>query len=310
MKRQPTSIVGVFALAAMVAVQSANAQVPTGPVTVTTDMGCTLTLNPPMDKFAASDLCEGCGAGPGSLIYGVGAFVQVDATAANVTANSCSNSVTAVTTDYTVEGTLRPPIIGFCLAPGCHLVIGAVTIDTSDGGKATASLTNNICVLGVPGGMQVIFAPGGPISDDGIGDNVNDATCADGPTTPQIINKFTAGQKIPHKVQINDCFGNNITASVAPLVRVFIEVEEWTYTTSYQTAAYYSDVPIFDGLPNDIGIEMALNGNHFHYNVDTTGYEQNTIAPGNARFFRSCIRVKDAMSGLVLSREDCILESR
>jgi hypothetical protein len=267
-------------------------------VVTNNDMGCSVTINTPPDvAVPLPNRCAGdCTSdGFGGATYGV-TINQPETTA------SSPCGVTQVTVDYN-DPTLHPPPDFACLTPSCRTIESTITVDTLDGGKVVIVAQNQLCV---ESHYQVVFAPGYPIRDDNADDN-DSVTCEDALTTTQIANRFTAGQTVEHHIQILDCSGIDVTSQIAPTVRVMVDVDE--YQGAYFGGVVIDDVPESAGAP-DGGVEMTLRGNHFQYNVRTQGYETGTIAPGNNKFFRSCVSVVSRGTGVVLGREDAILESK
>jgi hypothetical protein len=145
------------------------------------------------------------------------------------------------------------------------------------------------------------------LEDDNIADNFDPLDCSDAPGTPQIVNKFKAGSRIPHKIKLYDCAGNDVTEAVGPSVKIKLDVTERAGT--YTNSTVFNDLPeAYSGM-GDPGSLMQLIDHHFQYNLDTTGYESNTI--NNAtRFFQSCVEVEYLSNpGIVVGRENAILES-
>ncbi|HXJ55742.1 MAG TPA: hypothetical protein VNU68_03665, partial [Verrucomicrobiae bacterium] len=138
--------------------------------------------------------------------------------------------------------------------------------------------------------------------------------CADAPTTPEIVNYFTSGSRIPHKVKLLDCAGNDVTDTVGPLVKVRLEVTQRTGT--YKVAVTSTAVPVDYNGVGDVGGYMALIDHHFQYNLNTTGYLKDTDNDGkgsanDAYYFQSCVKVEYLSSpGVVVGQENVILESR
>jgi len=191
------------------------------------------------------------------------------------------------------------PASGTALGPGVH----TVNCTASDHcGNASSSCSFTVTVLAP---LQVVFRP--PLNDDNIANNFA-PDCADAPGTTPIVNKFTPGQTIPHKVKIYDCAGNDVTTTLGPSLKVILDVTERVGT--YDNSVVFNDVPeTFNGV-GDAGSLMELIDHHFQYNLKTTGYTPGTLNNPN-RFFRSCVRVEYLSApGLTVGAEDAILESR
>jgi len=315
----PLTLFGALLIAAQLA-QAQN-------VTVDTTGGsagtCTLTITPPPDKIAGSVVCDGCfGAGDGGTVlfggtYTAGAFAQQDATALNVIGNTCATTVSQVTVDYFAPGAIRPPgycavsgcgnPYGFeCLSPGCQLVIGAYTFEMSDGGKASVYLSNQVCVEAP---FKVVFMPGKPIVDDNIADNTNATTGQDADTSSQAVNRFAVSTVLEHHIQLFDCYGNDVTATYAPLVTVYIDIKE--YNGTYASATMINDIVENYVGTGDPGSIMEFKGNHFQYNLksDKTNYDSGTV--NNTKYFRSVVSVVyNDQPGVIVGREDAIFESK
>jgi hypothetical protein len=153
--------------------------------------------------------------------------------------------------------------------------------------------------------VRVVFDP--PLSDDNIDNNFT-PDGADAPGTPEIVNTFTSGQTIPHKVHLLDCNGNDVTDSIGPSVKVKLDVTERMGT--YQSSTLYNDVPeTYNGQGNP-GSLMNLIDHHFQYNLVTKGYEAGTINSAT-KFFQSLVTVEYLSNpGIVVGRENVILESK
>src|ERR1051326_2780581 len=302
------------------ATQSSQAQTQTGTVTYTETGNCTFTAVGPANITVVAPCPAAC------ATFGTSTFNQPPITVTSSCTDSATvfaytptssdgNMVTAsgsagltLTLSYPAFPAFNNllPFPGDCVTPSCRTVVSQVTIGQTVGGidtKASVSFTNTLCVVE---SRHVVFAPGYPIKDDNVDDNLDSTDCSDSPSTPQIVNRFTAGQVVEHHVQILDCSGNDVTVQVAPLVRVMLDLDECI--GSYYTSTVLDDVPESANAP-DGGVEMVLKGNHFQYNVSTKSYPTGTIKDGTT-FFRSCVEVLDRASGAVLGREDAILESK
>jgi hypothetical protein len=191
------------------------------------------------------------------------------------------------------------PASGTALGPGVHTVNCTATDHC---GNASSSCSFTVTVLAP---LQVVFRP--PLDDDNIANNFT-PDCADAPGTIPIVNKFTSGQIVAHKIKLYDCAGNDVTDTIGPSVKVVLDVTERMGT--YQNSVVINDVPeTYNGV-GDAGSLMQLIDHHFQYNLKTTGYEPGTINDA-LKFFRSCVHVEYLSTpGVNVGQEDAILESR
>jgi hypothetical protein len=196
----------------------------------------------------------------------------------------------------TVTVTCNPPS-GSAMGPGAHTII--VTATDARGSTTSASM-----VVTALAHVQVVFD--GPLNDDNIDDNFT-PDGFDSLSTPTIVNKFNAGQTIPHKVHLLDCNGNDVTDAVGPLVVVKLNVTErqGTYTGSSSLVA---DVPENYVGQGGAGGLMSFVDHHFQYNLVTKGYDAGTV--NTTKFFQSLVTVEYLSNpGVVVGQEDVILES-
>ena len=109
-------------------------------------------------------------------------------------------------------------------------------------------------------------------------------------------------------MKLLDCSGNDVTDTVASLVKVTIDVTE--RTGSYYSSTVLNNVPESYTGVGDGGSRMVLVDHHFRYNLKTTGYETGTMKSA-AKFFQSVVRVEYlANPGVAVGQENVILESR
>ncbi len=195
------------------------------------------------------------------------------------------------------------PEPGSIFGPGVY----PITATATDASGNTNQCTFNLTVLAP---LQVVI-------DSPLNDNLNDNTsepdtgfsdmnCPDDPSTPQIVTRFSSGEKIYHSVRLIDCNGNDVTAAVGPYVTVHIDVTERQGT--YDTSVLVNDVPQNYSCVGSPGGIMVLNCGKFGFNLDTTGFETGTM--NNNKFFRSCVWVDyNSSPGVPVGMEDVILDS-
>ncbi|HXJ56015.1 MAG TPA: immunoglobulin-like domain-containing protein, partial [Verrucomicrobiae bacterium] len=214
--------------------------------------------------------------------------------------NAPVNYVRPTATD-TCSGTVTvtcSPESGTLMGPGAH----TITVTATDACGNTTNRTFTVMVLSP---LQVVFDS--PLEDDNLANNTT-PDGADATGTPEIVNQFTSGQTIPHKVKLLDCAGNDVTDSVAPLVKVTIDVTE--RTGGYYSSSILNNVPESYTGVGDPGSRLVLVDHHFQYNLKTTGYDAGTIK-SNAKFFQSVVRVEYlANPGVTVGQENVILESK
>ncbi len=196
------------------------------------------------------------------------------------------------------------PAPGSVLGPGVYPVTCVATDNEGNSNQCTFNLT-------VLSPLQVVFdTPGNDNLNDNTSqpdDGFNDMNCPDDPSTPQIVTQFCVGQKVPHRVRLLDCNGNDVTCSVGSSVTVHIDVTERQGT--YANSVLVADEPdqyFCVGSPGGI---MVLNCCEFEYDLNTTGFESGTA--NNNRFFRSCVWVDyNSSPGIPVGMEDVILENK
>ena len=176
----------------------------------------------------------------------------------------------------------------------------------SSGNTNTCSFT-----LTVLAPLQVVFdSP----CDDNINDNIaepdagfSDMNCPDDPSTPEIVTRFSVGDRICHTVRLLDCNGNDVTCQMASFCTVHIDV-------TCRQGSYYDSILVQDltqsstccGTPGAI---MVPYGNAFQYILDTRGFPSHTV--NTSKFFRSCVWVDyNSSPGVPVGMEDVVLESR
>jgi len=150
-----------------------------------------------------------------------------------------------------------------------------------------------------------------PLEDDNLANNAADGSDAAG--TPQKVNVFNSGSRIPHKVKLYDSTGKDVTDALAPLVKVTLEVTE--RTGSYTLAATSNPLTITYSGEGDVGGRMVLVDHHFHYNLNTTGFRADTDNDGKSKndayYFMSTVRVEFLSNpGVVIGLENAVLESK
>jgi hypothetical protein len=209
-------------------------------------------------------------------------------------ADNCDSSVTVACT----------PPSGSIFGPG-NYTITATAVDSSGNSN---SCTFTLTVLAP---LHVVFdSP----CDDNVCDNFaqpdagfSDMNCPDDPSTPEIVTRFTVGDKICHTVRLLDCNGNDVTCQMAQSCTVHIDVTE-------RQGSLYDSILVQDltqsstccGTPGSV---MVPWGNAFQYILDTHGFEANTAS--NSKFFRCCVWVDyNSSPGVPVGMEDVVLESR
>jgi hypothetical protein len=138
-----------------------------------------------------------------------------------------------------------------------------------------------------------------PLSDDNADNNIE--------TDADVVNTFKVGSRVIHKVKLFDCAGNDVTEAYASLVSVKLDVT--LRTTTNTGSDVVNDVPeVSSGVGNAGGLMIPV-GDHFQYNLDTTGYTAGTV--NDERFYRSAVTVEWVSApGLVVGEEDALLESK
>jgi hypothetical protein len=185
--------------------------------------------------------------------------------------------------------------------------VHVITCTATDASSNTSTSNFTVTVLSP---LQVVFQS--PLSDDNIANNFT-PDCADAAGTPQMMNYFTCGSTIPHKVKLLDCSGNDVTDAMAPRVKVTIQVTE--RTGSYYAASSSNTIPTTYTGTGDTGGRMVLTDHQFHYNLKTTGYRTDTDNDGKGSndlfYFQTSVRVEYLSDpGIVVGQENVILESR
>lgn len=182
-------------------------------------------------------------------------------------------------------------------APGCTVtcsppsgsVLGAgshtITCTATDTSGNTSECEFQVTVL-MP--LRVVFGP--PLES---GSNV--------------VNRFTVNSTIPHKIKLLDCAGNDVTAAMASLVTVKIDVTERVQTET--GSALLVDVPEDYSGVGDAGGLMVFTGGQFQFNLKTKGYESGTVR--NNRFFQSLVTVTyDTNPGTPVGTGFVLMESK
>jgi hypothetical protein len=184
------------------------------------------------------------------------------------------------------------PASGAQLGPGTHTIVCTATDDAGNSSSCSFTVT-------VVSRLQVVFEPQ-PLSDDNVDDNIE--------TDQDVKNTFKAGSKIPHKIKLFDCAGNDVTLAVASQVTVKLNVTQRQYVNA-TTSTLVNDVPEnYTGVGGAGGV-MELTGGFFHYNLNTSGYPAGTV--NNPTFFRSHVTVEyNTAPGTVVGEEDALLESK
>jgi hypothetical protein len=182
------------------------------------------------------------------------------------------------------------PQSGAVLAAGLHTVNCSAT--DASGNTGTCSFT-----VDVKERLQVRFVA--PLSDDNADNNTE--------TDADVVNTFKVGSRVIHKVKLFDCAGNDVTEAYASLVSVKLDVT--LRTTTNAGTEVVNDVPeVSSGVGNAGGLMIPV-GDHFQYNLDTTGYTAGTV--NDERFYRSAVTVEWVSApGLVVGEEDALLESK
>jgi hypothetical protein len=158
-----------------------------------------------------------------------------------------------------------------------------ITCIASDPAGNTANCSFNVTVLQP---LRIVFQP--PL------------------TAPPVANTFKPNQTIPHKITlINDATGQDVTASLASLVTVRLDVEEYIGSTS----ATWQDVPeTYTGVGGPGGLMVYADG-QFQYNLKTSGYESGTV--NNQRYFQSTVTVSyNSNPTILIGRNSVTLESK
>ncbi|HOW97214.1 MAG TPA: DUF5011 domain-containing protein [Kiritimatiellia bacterium] len=181
------------------------------------------------------------------------------------------------------------PAPGSFLAPGAH----TVTCTATDSSGNRSQFVFRVTVLPF---LRVAFQA--PIQDDNKADDIEkDADQA---------NLFRVGVPMPHIVKLYDCKGRDVTAAVAPLVKLQLNVTEREQrgAGSVQVADPPEKASVVGGAKG----AMAPVGDTFQFNLDTQTFEAGT--QNNARFFRSLVRAAYVAVPGVFFEEDAMLESR
>jgi hypothetical protein len=187
-------------------------------------------------------------------------------------------------------GVTCSPASGDVLAAGIHTVNCSAT--DASGNTGTCSFT-----VDVKERLQARFVA--PLSDDNADNNIE--------TDADVVNTFKVGSRVIHKVKLFDCAGNDVTEAYASLVSVKLDVT--LRTTTNTGSDVVNDVPeVSSGVGNAGGLMIPV-GDHFQYNLDTTGYAAGTV--NDERFYRSAVTVEWVSApGLVVGGEDALLESK
>jgi hypothetical protein len=183
------------------------------------------------------------------------------------------------------------PASGSNLGEGVH----TVTCTATDACGNTSSCSFEVTVLAP---LRVAFQP--PLADDNVADDIE--------TDQDIQNRFKVGSKVPHKVLLFDCAGNDVTASRAGSVTVKLDVTLRQYVNATTSTAVVDLPENYSGAGSPGGI-MMWDGTQFHYNLDTTGYPAGTAS--KPEFFRSHVTViYNSAPAIIVGEEDALLESR
>lgn len=181
------------------------------------------------------------------------------------------------------------PASGAVLTPGVHTV--TCTATDSSGNRSQSSFRVTVLPR-----LRVAFQA--PLQDDNQADDIEkDADAA---------NLFRVGGAVPHIVKLYDCKGRDVTAAVAPLVQLRLNVTERELrgAGSVQIADLPEKASVVGGAK---GAMVPVDGT-FQFNLDTRVFEAGTLA--NARFFRSHVRAAYTAVPGVYFEEDATLESR
>jgi hypothetical protein len=212
-----------------------------------------------------------------------------------VTAVACGGAVSfnVPTALDQCDGTLEvacTPTSSNVLAPGVQTVNCSAT--DASGNTGTCSFT-----VDVKDRLQARFVA--PLSDDNADNNIE--------TDADVVNTFKVGSRVINKVKLFDCAGNDVTEAYASLVSVKLDVT--LRTTTNTGSDVVNDVPeVSSGVGNAGGLMIPV-GDHFQYNLDTTGYAAGTV--NDERFYRSAVTVEWVSApGLVVGGEDALLESK
>jgi hypothetical protein len=306
-----------------ITVQDTEAPVLSTPPDVT--VGCGVSTDPANTGAAtASDACSGVA----SLTYAD----DVDGTTISRTwtaVDGCGNRASAVQTIITSGGGNTPPIItspgdqvvvvtcgqpvvftvptassecdpnvtvvcqpasGTALGAGVNVI--TCTATDSAGNKSTA--TFSVTVLSP---LRVVFQS--PLKDDNKANNIE--------TDADIVNKFKSGATVPHKIKLYDCNGVDVTAKMANLVDVKLDVSLRIYAQPSQSTLLLDVWEIYSGVGGPNG-KMVFQGGQFQYNLRTLLYLPNTIAM--PWFFRSHVTVAyKSAPNIIVGQEDALLES-
>jgi hypothetical protein len=191
-------------------------------------------------------------------------------------------------------------------ASGSSFPLGTTTVNVTATDAAGNSTTRSFTVT-VLGRVRVEFRS--PLESDKL-DN-NDANGVDAAGTPEIVNLITAGSTVPHKIKLIDCTGADVTATANVTVNLKVTQNSGSYgnvSNSVTVATTYTGVGGTGGL-------MTLLDGHYQYNLKTTGFLADTDNDGKSSandvyYYRSVVEVKDAVTGVVIGREDALLETR
>jgi hypothetical protein len=174
----------------------------------------------------------------------------------------------------------QDPPAGTVEPPGVYTLTFTVTDVTSG---LSDSRTTTLTILG---GLTVAFLP---------------------PLDGGASNTFTVGSTIPVKVALLDCCGNDVTREVGPSVIVTLDVDE----LDASDAAFAVEIPEQYNGVGEPGAEFRLLGDHFQYNLATSGlyYEGHTVS--SSRYFRASVSVVYAAAPAVVAGSAAVkLESR
>ncbi|MFH0952891.1 MAG: immunoglobulin-like domain-containing protein [Verrucomicrobiota bacterium] len=198
----------------------------------------------------------------------------------------CSAAVNFTVTATDASGAAVPvvcsPPSGSVFGPGAHTV-------TCTAANAAGSASCSFTVTVLPA-LQVVFRP--PL-ESGAG----------------VVNRFQVGSTIPHKVQLLDCNGNDVTAAMGPLVTVKLDATERQQEGG--SSVLVVDVPEDYTGVGDAGGRMVLTDGQFQFNLKTTESEYETGTVNNTRFFQSAVTVTyDTSPGTTVGSGVVILESK
>ena len=234
-------------------------------------------------------------------------------------ATDCTgNNSTTLSQTITVVDTTRPLIT---CPPDVCIVSDAASCSATGVNIGLATATDTCCVPHVAKDRASTTYPVGQtlVTWTATDDSGNSAFCVQKVTVLSSVgitfrpplagqpvgNKLRRGQVIPHKVELRNCSGLNVTAGVTVKLRV-LGIDSATGNI-FQDVIEDAQGTGTDGTAGSDGL-MVLTGIQWHFNLDTSNFTDNLTINGT-RFYLSTVTVIDNATLKVLGSGSVNLET-